>query len=87
MPQFLYLTVHVLINHPGEYDFDILRQYLQLFPNQALAKLIQTYLAHLGVPLSDEEEETVTPSSSLDDVFKVISVRSVSFCCISCVHL
>jgi hypothetical protein len=71
--QVLRLTVHVPIDHPEEYDFDILRQYLKLFPEQALARLISTYLAYLGVPLSDEEE-TATPSASLDDVFSAISV-------------
>ncbi|KAH9978973.1 TPR-like protein [Lactifluus volemus] len=54
------------------YDFDILRQYLKLFPNEALARLIQAYLAYLGVPLSSEETAT-PPSSSLDDVFRAIS--------------
>jgi superkiller protein 3 len=72
--QFLHLAVHVLIDLLEEYDFDILRQYLQLFPEQALARLISTYLAYLGVPLSDKEE-TATPSASLDDVFSAISVR------------
>jgi superkiller protein 3 len=72
--QFLHLTVHVLIDLLDEYDFDTLRQYLQLFPEQALARLISTYLAYLGVPLSDKEE-TAKPSASLDDVFSAISVR------------
>ncbi|KAI9511143.1 TPR-like protein, partial [Russula earlei] len=54
------------------YDFDILRQYLQLFPSEPLARLIQTHLGYLGVPFSDEEE-LVVPSASLDDVFGAIS--------------
>lgn len=54
-----------------EYDFDILCQYIKLFPEQALAKLISTYLAYLGVPLSDEDEKP-TPITSLDDVFSAI---------------
>lgn len=66
--------MHILIDHSEEYDFDILRQYQQLFPDQALAKLIQTYLAYVGAPLLDEEEETPTPSASLDDMFTIISV-------------
>lgn len=48
-----------------------------MFPDEALASLIKTYLAYLGVPLSDEDEETATPPATLDDVFKVISVRFV----------
>ena len=63
----------VPIDHPEEYDFDILRQYVKLFPEQALARLMSTYLAYLGVPLSDEDEKS-TPTASLDDVFGVISV-------------
>jgi superkiller protein 3 len=70
------MAVHVPIDLLEEYDFDILRQYLQLFPEQALARLISTYLTYFGVPLSGEEE-TATPSASLDDVFKAISVRFV----------
>ena len=66
----------VLIDHPEEYDFDILRQYVKLFPEQVLARLISTYLASLGVPLSDEAEKP-TPTASLDDVFSTISVRFV----------
>jgi hypothetical protein len=68
--------MHVPTDHPEEYDFDILRQYLKLFPEQALARLISPYLAHLGVPLSDEKE-TATPSASLDEVFSAILVRFV----------
>jgi superkiller protein 3 len=68
--------MHVPTDHPEGYDFDILRQYLQLFPEQALARLISPYLAYLGVPLSDEKE-AATPSASLDDVFRAISVRFV----------
>jgi len=74
-----------LIDRSEEYNFDLLRQYQKLFPNEALAGLIQTYLAYLGVPFSDEEEETPTPSASLDDVFSAISVCIVP--CVSCVHL
>lgn len=70
--------MHVPIDHLEGYDFDILRQYLELFPEQALAILISTYLSYLGVRLEDEEE-TVTPSASLDDLFKAISVRSSYF--------
>jgi len=63
--------VPVPIDHPEEYDFDILRQYVNLFPEQPLARLISTYLAYLGVPLSDEDEKP-TPTASLDDVFRAI---------------
>jgi hypothetical protein len=59
-----------------KYDFDILRQYVKLFPEQALAKLVSTYLTYLGVPFSDEDEKP-TPTASLDDVFGAISVRCV----------
>jgi hypothetical protein len=65
--------VHVPIDHPEGYDFDILRQYLELFPEQALARLTSTYLSYLGLRLSDEEE-TVAPSASLEDVFRTILV-------------
>jgi superkiller protein 3 len=68
------LIVPVPIDRPEEYDFDILRQYVKLFSEQAFAKLISTYLAYLGVPLSDEDEKP-TPTTSLDDIFSVISVR------------
>jgi superkiller protein 3 len=68
--------VPVPIDHPEEYDFDLLRQYVKLFPEQALARLISTYLAYLGVSLSDEDE-IPTPTASLDDVFSAISVRFV----------
>jgi hypothetical protein len=74
VPQFLHLTAHILIDHPEQYGFDVLRQYLKLFPDQALAKLIHTYLTYLAVPLSDEEEKPLL-TVSLDDVFKVITVR------------
>ena len=74
-----------MIDRSEEYNFDLLRQYQKLFPNEALAGLIQTYIAYLGVPFSDEEEETPTPSASLDDVFSAISVCIVP--CVSCVHL
>jgi hypothetical protein len=77
--------VHVLICRSEGYDFDILRQYQNLFPDHVLSKLIRTYLAYLGAPLSDEEEETPTPSASLDDVFGAISVRIIP--CISHVHM
>jgi superkiller protein 3 len=33
------------------YDFDTLRHYSILFPNEALTRLIQAYLVYLGVPL------------------------------------
>ncbi len=66
----------VPIDHPEEYDFDILRQYVKLFPEQALARLISTYIAYLGVPIEDEDEKP-TPTASLDDVFSAISVRFV----------
>ena len=85
MLHFLQSTVHILIDLSEGYDFDILRQYQQLFPNQKLARLFQTYLAYVGVPLSDEEKETPTPSASLDDVFAIISVRITP--CVSCVYL
>jgi len=84
----LKLTGHDLICCSEGYDFDILRQYQKLFPNQALARLIRTYLAYLGAPLSDddeEEKEAPAPSASLDDMFSAISVRIVQ--CISHVHL
>ncbi len=76
--------MHVLIDYSEQYDFDILRQYVKLFPELALARLISTYLAYLGIPLPDENERPA-PFASLDDVFKVISVGS-SFC-IPCAHL
>ncbi|KAI0305418.1 TPR-like protein [Multifurca ochricompacta] len=57
------------------YDFDVLRQYLTLFPNESLTRLIKAYLAYLGVPLSDDEETITAPSGSLDDVFGAFSVR------------
>ena len=53
-----------------------MHQYVKLFPEQALARLISAYLAYLGVPLSDEDEKP-TPATSLDDVFSAISVRFV----------
>jgi superkiller protein 3 len=68
--------VPVPIDHPEEYDFDILRQYVKLFPEQALAILISTYFSYLAVPLSDEDEKP-TPAASLDDVFSAILVRFV----------
>jgi len=68
--------VHIPIDHPEEYDLDILRQYVKLFPEQALAKLVSTYLAYSDVPLSDEDE-TPTPTATLDDIFGTISVRFV----------
>jgi hypothetical protein len=68
---------------PEGYDFNILRQYLTLFPNEALTTLIRTYLAYLGVPLANEEETPIAPSGSLDDVFRVISVR---YRCIHILH-
>jgi hypothetical protein len=71
---FLFQIIHISINCPEGYDFDILRQYLKLFPNEALTRLIQTYLAYLGIPLSSEEETATTPSGPLDDVFGAISV-------------
>jgi len=74
--QFHHLIVPVPIDHPEEYDFDVLRQYVKLFPEQVLARLISTYLAYLGVPLSDEDEKPA-PTASLDDVFSTISVRFV----------
>jgi hypothetical protein len=77
VPYFLFQAVHVLIDCAEGYDFDILRQYLKLFPDEALAKLIQPYLAYLGIPLSSEEETATTPSGSLDDVFGAITVRFV----------
>lgn len=66
----------VPIDRPEDYDFDILRQYVKLFPEQALARLISTYLAYLSVPLPDEDEKS-TPTASLDDVFSAILVRFV----------
>ncbi|KAI9442528.1 TPR-like protein [Lactarius indigo] len=55
------------------YGFDTLRHYSKLFPHEALTRLIQAYLVYLGVPLSDDDDETVpTRSGSLDDVFSVI---------------
>jgi hypothetical protein len=77
--------VYVLICCSEGYDFDILRQYQKLFPDQVLARLIRTYLAYMGVTLSDGEEKTPTPPASLDDMFSAISVRIVPF--ISYVHL
>jgi hypothetical protein len=77
--------VYVLICRPEGYDFDILHQYQKLFPDQALARLIRTYLAYLGVTLSDGEEETPTLPASLDDMFSTISARIVPF--VSDVHL
>ena len=65
-----------LINRLEGYGFDTLRHYSKLFPHEALARLIQAYLVYLGIPLTDDDDETTTaPSSSLDDVFSVISVR------------
>jgi len=74
--RFLHLIVPVPIDHPEEYDFDILLQYVELFPEQALARLISTYLAYLGVPHSEKDEKP-TPTASLDDVFGAISVSFV----------
>jgi hypothetical protein len=69
-------TLLHLINSPEGYDFDTLRHYSILFPNEALTRLIQAYLVYLGVPLSDDDDETTTTRSvSLDDMFSVISVR------------
>jgi superkiller protein 3 len=66
----------VPIDHPEEYDFDVLGQYVKLFPEHPLSRLISTYLAYLGVLLSDEDEKP-KPTASLDDVFSAISVRFI----------
>ena len=79
--------MYVLICLSEGYDFDILRQYQKLFPDQVLARLIRTYLAYLGVTLSDDEEETPTPPASLDDMFSAISVDIVPFISHVYVHL
>ena len=64
-----------LINRPEGYGFDTLRHYSTLFPHETLTRLIQAYLIYLGVPLTDDDDETpTTRSGSLDDVFSVISV-------------
>ncbi|KAI0268796.1 TPR-like protein [Gloeopeniophorella convolvens] len=54
------------------YDFSILRQYSELFPNAAVAKLIQAYLSYLGIPLSNGDEGKPTHAGSLDDVFSAM---------------
>lgn len=71
----LFLALLHLISSSDGYDFDTLRHYSILFPNEALTRLIQAYLVYLGVYLSDDDEVTSTRSVSLDDMFCVISVR------------
>ena len=71
----LFRTLLHLINSSDGYDFDTLRRYSILFPNEALTRLIQAYLVYLGVPILDDNESITTRSVSLDDTFSVVSVR------------
>lgn len=39
------------------YGYDVLRQFIELFPNTPMACLIKGYLLHFGFDLSSEEKE------------------------------
>ncbi|CDO72766.1 hypothetical protein BN946_scf184994.g19 [Trametes cinnabarina] len=39
-----------------DYDYATLRQFIQLFPSSALAKLLKAYFEYYAIPLNEEEE-------------------------------
>ena len=52
--------VHVtqcLIVLPEDYDYEILRQFIHLFPTSALAKFVKAYFDYYAIPLAAQEEE------------------------------
>ena len=64
-----------------QYDFEILRQFVQLFPETPRANLIRGYFGYTGIPLiddSDDEEEGSPQQNggSLDGYVDIIIVRT-----------
>lgn len=74
-----------------DYGIDILSQFVLLFPDNALSKVIQAFAAHAGIVLDkgddDEEEGKKRPQNPDDDHVSTILVCSpVSFVSGPCTH-
>ncbi|TFK87083.1 TPR-like protein [Polyporus arcularius HHB13444] len=52
-----------------DYDFDLLRSFITLFPDSSLTQLLRAYFGYIGVPLTDEEEnEEPTPEDADEEL-------------------
>ena len=60
-----------------DYDFNLLRQFIGLFPRSPLTKLMRAYFEYMGVPLS-EDEDGVVPAPLAEDEADYIDIMMVS---------
>lgn len=61
---FLVRPLSSLTSSAEDYNFSILRQFVELFPSAALARLIRGYLLYMGLPLTEDEDNLEEPAGS-----------------------
>lgn len=60
-----------------DYDFDVLRQFIELFPSTHMAQLLRAYLQYMGIPLREDEDEEPPRHDDADDEFDQIEIMMV----------
>ncbi|TBU40919.1 TPR-like protein [Dichomitus squalens] len=61
-----------------DYDFNLLKQFIGLFPRSPLAKLLQAYFEHIGIPLMEDAEKD-GPAPSPDEELDYIEIMMEVF--------
>ncbi|PIL34098.1 hypothetical protein GSI_03809 [Ganoderma sinense ZZ0214-1] len=61
-----------------DYDFNLLRQFIGLFPRSPLMKLVRAYFEYMSVPLSEDEDEDV-PTPLAEDEADYIDIMMDAF--------
>ena len=68
----------------ADYDFGLLRQFIELFPASPMAQLLQAYFLYIGLPWHEEDtEQTATQNVAEDDLDR-IDIMMVGICTVEC---
>lgn len=70
---------HFAYNAKEGYDFDVLRQFVNLFPSSALASLLKGYLLYTGYNLTSNEHEEGEDVAEDADGLDLILVSSLGW--------
>ncbi|RPD63776.1 TPR-like protein [Lentinus tigrinus ALCF2SS1-6] len=62
-----------------DYDFGLLRSFVEVFPESSLAQLIRAYFEYMRIPLSDEEEDEEQAHKDADDELDLIDAMMDAF--------
>ena len=64
-----------MLTTTDDYDVQTLSQFVELFPDTPLARIVSTYFAMIGEPLNVDPEEEAKAQAPDDDYVGTILVR------------